>query len=233
MNKEQAVKSINSIGKAGYIIAKICKIGLIIGMIGSLIAAIVLFVIPNDLFRVSLTGNGVAEFNFEAADKSVIPVDIDESTIKEFDLELNQDDYVSTEMTVSEDGKMMTIALSGGEKYASPDRVAVILLIAAVYMIICIVVMSFVEKLCKALKTSESPFAENVITSMERFSWSLIPWAVLTSMFENYVDQAFSRNINLEMGISLSSVLVVVLIFGLVRVFKYGAVLQQESDETL
>ena len=233
MNKEQAVKSINKIGKAGYIIAKICRIALMIGMIGSLVGAIVLFAIPNDVFKVSLTSSGVAEFNFEAADKSVIPVDIGQSDIEEFNLELNKDRYVAADTTVSEDGKMMTIALTGGEKYASPDRVAVILLIAMVYMIPCIIVMFFIEKLCKALQTSDSPFTENVITAMERFSWSLIPWAICTSVFENIVDQAFSLTIQIKMGVSLSAILTVILIFGLVKVFKYGAVLQQESDETL
>ena len=233
MNKKQAVKSINKIGNIGYVIAKICRIFMMVGVIGSIVGAIIMFALPNDLFKLEISGGGTVTVDVEAAGESPIPVDIRDIRSGEMTLDLNGDKYVGVEPVISEDGKTITIAVTGGNKYISPDRVAVILLFTTVYLTVCFVVAVFIEKLCKALKTAESPFSESITVSMERFGWALIPWAVVHSAFESIMEQSFSETIDIRAGFSLSVVLAVLLIFGLVKIFKYGAVLQQEADETL
>ena len=63
---------------------------------------------------------------------------------------------------------------------------------------------------------------------------SLIPWTIISSMAESFVANLLNVG-SFEFGISVdfNVVLVIVLIFVLVYIFKYGAVLQRESDETL
>jgi len=233
MNKEHAVESINKMGKIGYIIAKICRIALIVGVIGSLVGAVILFALPNDLFKISISGNGTFTMNPDSMEKSVVKADVDRAFSEDMSLEINNNRYVYTNCTVSDDGKEITYDVVGGDIYVSPDRVAVMLLVAAVYISICLVVAIFVEKICKALKTCNSPFATEVTAAMERFAWSLIPWALVKSTFESFMNQAFSETVHISAGFEMSTFLAVFLIFGLVRIFKYGAALQQESDETL
>ena len=47
------------------------------------------------------------------------------------------------------------------------------------------------------------------------------------------METAFTSNIRTGFNIDIPTVIVILLLFGLAYVFKYGAVLQTESDETL
>ena len=66
------------------------------------------------------------------------------------------------------------------------------------------------------------------------FPNSLIPWTIISSIADNFITNLMNVG-NFELGISVDFkvVLVIILIFVLVYIFKYGAVLQRESDETL
>jgi hypothetical protein len=68
---------------------------------------------------------------------------------------------------------------------------------------------------------------------MKNCAWVLIPWCVLGGAFESFMATAFTSNIRTGFNIDIPTVIVILLLFGLAYVFKYGAVLQTESDETL
>lgn len=68
---------------------------------------------------------------------------------------------------------------------------------------------------------------------MKNLAISLIPWVVLSNISDMFLQYIMTGNYNIALSINLKIVLVIVLIFALIYIFKYGAVLQQESDETL
>ena len=84
----------------------------------------------------------------------------------------------------------------------------------------------------KALRKCETPFCESVIKSMSRFAISLIPAVFMNMVCGGMWSSLFSGS-GFAMTVNLGSVLLVAVIFLLIAVFKYGALLQQESDETL
>ena len=101
------------------------------------------------------------------------------------------------------------------------------------HLALTLVTLYFVGALCKAFRYCESPFEETVTKKMQNLAFSLIPWAFFSSITEMVAQGSFTGKMELSVGIDLNMVLIIVLIFALVYIFKYGAVLQRESDETL
>ena len=89
-----------------------------------------------------------------------------------------------------------------------------------IFSLLLIISISFAKKLFVSLEKCDTPFSEEVVNNLSRFVYSLVPWGIF----------GFSAN-GLSGGIGLVMVIVVVAI--LTSVFKYGAELQRESDETL
>ncbi len=74
---------------------------------------------------------------------------------------------------------------------------------------------------------------KNVIKKMQYFAYSLVPWAVVSMISDSIRESILNNKLSVMFSIDLGVVLIVLVVLLLVHIFKYGAVLQQESDETL
>lgn len=231
MNKENAMKKINSIGKAGTVISIIMQIILIVGMMAVLLAGIIVFCLPADLFEFRIESSGSVEFDMNGIPEKDLKAFSNENPAVNSGFSLNGINYKAVKTVV--DGSRVITDLEGSSAAITPVWLRVIMVTAAVLLIITMVVMCFVKKLCQSIKDCSSPFEERVVKSLEHCAWALIPWVVVCSICKSVLGAATSGNANLTLNISLSTVLVILLIFGLTYIFKYGAELQTESDETL
>ena len=68
---------------------------------------------------------------------------------------------------------------------------------------------------------------------MQNLAYALIPWTVVTTISNSISDSVMNHKISLNFTLDLGVVLIGLVVLVLVHIFKYGAVLQQESDETL
>ena len=91
----------------------------------------------------------------------------------------------------------------------------------------------FLKRICKALSVCETPFSGTVIDSMQKLSISLIPVFVYSLFKDSLIESLMYGEMSLGIEFDFFTVLMVVLVFLLTFIFKYGAMLQQESDETL
>ncbi|MCR5467443.1 MAG: DUF2975 domain-containing protein [Lachnospiraceae bacterium] len=232
MNKENAIIRINKIGNAGSIIALICKILIIIGLVLSIIGGCIMLAMPNDLFSVSVAGQGTLDIHLTGEgimdDFSTAVVGSESGNIS-----FDGQDFEMGGIEVSEDGKTLSVPLSGEGYEVTPGRIAILIWMAAVYLVLTLIMIILIGRLFKALKVCKSPFEENVIKDMQRCAWGLIPWAVADSVFDSLADSVFSNSFNFRLGVNLNVVFAILIILGLAQVFKYGAMLQTESDETL
>ena len=77
--------------------------------------------------------------------------------------------------------------------------------------------MRFAVRFSKTLEICNSPFEENVLADMKKLGISLIPFGIFTLV---------------TTGVSgLVLVLIIMLVILFINIFKYGAELQQESDD--
>ena len=235
--KNETITKINKIGNVGQIIAKIAKIVISIGAIACLVAGIILLVMPDDMLTIHMEGKAAVEINMPIVDGQLVmntgdgPTVIVGSVSTEGSLELNGMEYGIVDITSTENGYMMNAET---DKYTlTLNQLTSVVFIAVVNCTAMWVVMHFVEKLCKIFKECETPFTEEVVQTLKKVAIALIPMAFVSNLTTSLTNSIMSGNVNIVIGVDMTTVLLVLIIFMLAAIFSYGTVLQQEADETL
>ena len=229
--KEETIVKINKIGKAGDIVARILRILLIIAFVVVLGALITLSVLPANLVEVDLgmqTGIKVNVSNFaELSEEEQAEV---RKGFEEFNNDKDEDATISdVEVTSS------TIAFKVGtdkKSFGLRDLIGPVI-VALFYIVGSYVILWFVSMLCRALRDCNSPFEDDVIRRMRNFAFAILAWCVLAVICNIVISSIFISATQINVGFSLGHVLLVLVILGLCGIFRYGAKLQKEHDETL
>lgn len=244
--KEAAIKKINTIGKFSYIAAVIAKAFVIVGLVVSILVAVICFAVFGDSMKAEVAGTVDIELDCEKFDITyediMDGIDEDGTEIKKQSLSvgdssgnmilsLSDEDFQTMNVEIKDD--VLTAKLEAENCSFTMKDVGVLLFVSCIAMIMTIVTISFIEALCKEFRDCTSPFDGKVIKKMQNLAFSLIPWTIISSISNSFVDSFIKGGLQLEFNIDLGVVLVVLIVFVLVYFFKYGAVLQQESDETL
>ncbi len=235
--KQEVVARINRIGKISHTLVTILKVFLYIGCIFALVGACILAILPKDFIKMEIAGLSMVDvdlgaLNVELTDENRAEI-MEQFKNGEMDVDfsINNVSYKANELYVV--GNVIS-ALSGQETVSLNTRdFAVACILATIIMAVSLVMVYFVDGLCKAFRDCESPFEENVVTKMQKFSYALIPWAVVSTSVSALLKTWFVADRAIFVGIDLNYVIAVLVLLILVQIFRYGAVLQQESDETL
>lgn len=244
--KEQAIKKINKIGKFSYIAAIIAKCFVIVGLVTTVIAGIVCIAMFGDSIKMDMSGRIHLELDCETLninDEEISEIMNEDGTTinrQEFafsdstgslTMNISEQDYTMAEIEVADD--TLVVDMEADAYSFTLKEAGIMMLLSCIAMIMTIITITFVESLCKAFRDCTSPFDGKVIKKMQNLAISLIPWTIISSVIESSLDSFLEGGFHLNMSIDLGVVLVVLIVFVLVYIFKYGAVLQQESDETL
>ncbi len=230
--KEQAIQKINKIGKVSSIITLVAKILVGIGLVASLIVAIICFVIPESMLKFNMDGEMTVEVDYSSLGLTMTEEEI-EAAQEELDVEMisGGEEVEFSEVKITED-KITMFGEVDAFSITMKD-IAWIILLALVVLVMTFVTLFFVGSLCKAFRDCQSPFEENVTKKMQNLAISLIPWAIVSSVANSISNSLLNNKISINFTVDLGVILIVLIVFVLVYIFKYGAVLQQESDETL
>lgn len=246
--KEQAIKKINKIGKFSYIAAIIAKCFVIVGLVVTLIAGIVCVAMFGDSMKMDTAGLIHMELDCDALkinSEDIMEIMNEEGTEinrQEFafsdstgalTLDISEEDYTMAEIEYEENGNRLLVDIQADAYSFTLKKVGSMMLVSCIGMVMTIITITFVESLCKAFRDCSSPFDGKVIKKMQNLAISLIPWTIISSVITSILDSFLESGLQLNFSIDLGVVLVVLIVFILVYIFKYGAVLQQESDETL
>lgn len=239
MDKKVAVSKINTMGKVGRIVAVIAKIILIVGVVGCIVGVVALLMIPKGAITYKANGGFDAFIDVEklvGSEKfSSIEIDKMQQAIDEhvtMDIVVNGIKYGDTSVNVNDKG-VISASASGSTRTVDVKNVAVILIMGIIYLGVSIVSVTFFEMLFKSLATCVTPFSEDVIKGLKRFAFSLIPWVFMGIMRSVIAGIVTSSRLDLKFDVNITMIAVVLIILALAYIFSYGAVLQQESDETL
>jgi len=230
--KNEAISKINKFGRIGNTIALVSKILIGICMALLLAGAVILFVLPKDFINVALSTNVEMDFNTDS-----LGMDFTEDELAEKQAELvaeaseDKEDYVVTDIEVV--GYNVSITEKTEDVNLNVRSMAWLLLLLVGGLTMIMVVLCFASSLCKAFRDCETPFEDKVIKKMQNLAFSLIPWVFVSSATESVVSSLTTNMVAITFGIDFGVVLIILIVFALVYIFKYGAVLQQESDETL
>lgn len=234
--KDEAILKINKVGKISHIIAVIVKVALSIGFVCAILGMIAVLCLPDDLITVGVQGNAVVKVDLTDVGLGVIVGDIDDALedIREgSDSEFNINGvYYKVDSAEMKDSVIDIKASAGIIEFTLKDLWWVILM-AALIMGMSIVLVIFIDKLCVAVMNCTTPFEDTVIKKLQNFAYALIPWSIVSSFAAGITSSFFSGKVNVFIGMDLGMVTLVLIVLFISYVFKYGAMLQKESDETL
>ena len=245
--KEDAIKRIHTIGRVGVIITNIYRVLIIVLMLIILVGTIGLFMIPKDLLTLQFDST----VNLQI-DPSAVPGDSSDATVKNNLISLSSlfeagslflvyADGTTIPITVStldttqyEDGMHLDVRTTTPQtRTLTMQDLAWLLVVVLLYLVMSLVTICFIGSLCTAVRYCDSPFDATIIRRMTSFAFSLIPWVFLSSLVNSVSNSITTGGPHVSLSINLGMILIILVIFALTLIFKYGAVLQQESDETL
>lgn len=230
--KEEVMNKIRKMAKGCRIAANIIRVLMIVATVFVLLAAVVCAIIPEKAMTIEVTEQSKVSFQIPQIlldsddwDESML---LDQENISAGvtinDAALDPDSIVWNADTMEVQTVPTSYVITFGQIWK-------VLALAFLNMIAAIVSLSIFVGFLKKLETGESPFDNEVIRKMQHFAYSLIPCAVLEGITGSLAQMLMKNSATFVF--SLTSVYVIVAILGLVQIFKYGAMLQQESDETL
>lgn len=232
-----SIKKINTAGIIGYIVSIILIICTIGGMVGIAIATGGAIAVSNSDINVKIATNININSTGNFLDKlnSFISIDgvEDLSTLtNETNKGIKIEDNDLSELSVKEENGGLVINAKTNEITISMKNIIVALISAFIFLGAVTVSLYMVKAFMKSLKNCETPFSEDVIKNMTRFGTSLICVIVLNIILSGFWS-ILTSGINYKPSINFGSILLVAIIYILIIIFKYGAKLQHESDETL
>lgn len=220
---------VNKIGKAGRAVSIILIVLLSIGAFGLLVGGVICAALPKDVVQVSVQPNVDVLVN-----KSLMGEDwgrIDE-LLTEAQGKVGEE-FEGVVLDKTEEGLMVHVSdLDELKNFGVRDALKAICagLIAIASAIVTVVMFL---KLCDAFKTCRSPFDEPVIQRMNIFAWTLIVCAVVGAFATAALSAALAGLGKMSFDLSLTPIFTALVVFFLCMVFRYGAQLQREADETL
>lgn len=234
--KQEAISKINKMGQIGQIFALIAKILIGFGAVVLLVSTILVAFIPQEFVNITAGGTAQVAVDLESIGVSMSEADqklinSSQTDVTSGSLAANGIEYKVDEMKADEDG--LLINASADNITFSLHDIWSVMFIGTLAMIMSFVTLWFIGSLCKAVRYCKTPFEENVIKKMQHLAISLIPWSCFSSISDGMSAGMMYGKPQVNLSVDLGMVLVIVIIFALTYIFKYGAVLQQESDETL
>ena len=235
--KNEVISKINTIGKAGNIISKIAKIIMIIGLVGCIVGTVLLSFIPKDFVTFNMSGDAVITVNTDNMPLIEIIDFGDEIHIdkNEGDLsvkwDINDVAYIVSEL--EQNGNVINMYAEAESYKIDISSFKWFLIPVIVFMISALVVVHFIEILCKKFQYCSTPFTEDIVKAIKNLAISIFPMALLHSVSESITNSMMAGDIDIVVGVDLMTVILVILIFLLAAIFNYGTMLQKESDETL
>lgn len=231
--KEKAISKIRKLGTTGKIISTIALVILAIGLAAVILAQIVVAALPNELF--SFDVNSTVQVT---VDPTVLGVPADSigelslaDTLDNGSLSIDGNTFVFGSIK-AEDGKIIADG-AAAITHITMRRLTGTLIVALITVAMGLVTVVFIRSLCKAVERCASPFEDNVIRKMTALAYALIPWCIISSLSSSVFTSVFSDKVNINLDINLGMVFVVLVVLALAYIFKYGAMLQRESDETI
>lgn len=241
--KQEAINKINTMGKVGHIMVIICRIFIIIGFVGLIAGIVAMAILPKDLVVATFKGEATVDINLEDFKVGFKEFDIKFSEEQQNQIkdELLNDDDIDMEVNGKELGVTDVEVTESSINFSAKTNNIVfkisdlwyIIVLAALKLIAIFVILVFIDKLCVAIKNCKSPFEEKVIKSLEHFAFSLIGWSIANSLIDCFVNAVLTGTLDFMISVDFGMLTLVLIVLAISYIFKYGAVLQQESDETL
>ena len=230
--KQEVVAKINKFGKIGEVIAQISRIFVILGAVILLAAGILMLAMPKDLFTLDYYVGMDMQVDLDAVGETITEDDMAELEADAYTVTTSDTEMVIVDVEADEEANTLNVKFaSEPTNMFNATKIVIFILLQLLLLVVNFITITFIVKLCKEFKTCETPFSAGVIKRIKQVGFSLIPWCIMYPTAEAATNFMVSNNLNISIDIGM--IIMVLVVLALAYIFQYGAMLQQESDETL
>ena len=230
--KQEVVAKINKFGKIGEVIAQISRIFVILGAVILLVAGIFMLAVPKDLFTLDYYVGMDMQVDLDAVGETITEDDMAELEADAYTVTTSDTEMVMVDVEADEEANTLNVKFaSEPTNMFNATKIVIFILLQLLLLVVNFITITFIVKLCKEFKTCETPFSAGVIKRIKQVGFSLIPWCIVYPTAEAAANFMVSNNLNISIDIGM--IIMVLVVLALAYIFQYGAMLQQESDETL
>ena len=230
--KQEVVAKINKFGKIGEVIAQISRIFVILGAVILLAAGILMLAMPKDLFTLDYYVGMDMQVDLDAVGETITEDDMAELEADAYTVTTSDTEMVIVDVEADEEANTLNVKFaSEPTNMFNATKIVIFILLQLLLLVVNFITITFIVKLCKEFKTCETPFSAGVIKRIKQVGFSLIPWCIVYPTAETAANFMVSNNLNISIDIGM--IIMVLVVLALAYIFQYGAMLQQESDETL
>ena len=230
--KQEVVAKINKFGKIGEVIAQISRIFVILGAVILLATGIFMLAVPKDLFTLDYYVGMDMQVDLDAVGETITEDDMAELEADAYTVTTSDTEMVIVDVEADAEANTLNVKFaSEPTNMFNATKIVIFVLLQLLLMVVNFITITFIVKLCKEFKTCETPFSEGVIKRIKQVGFSLIPWCIVYPTAEAAADFMVTNNLNISIDIGM--IIMVLVVLALAHIFQYGAMLQQESDETL
>lgn len=230
--KQEVVAKINKFGKIGEVIAQISRIFVILGAVILLAAGILMLAMPKDLFTIDYYVGMDLMVDLDAVGETITEEDMAELEADAYTVTTSDTEMVIVDVKADEEANTLNVKFaSEPTNMFNATKIVIFILLQLLLLVVNFITITFIVKLCKEFKTCETPFSAGVIKRIKQVGFSLIPWCIVYPTAEAAANFMVSNNLNISIDIGM--IIMVLVVLALAYIFQYGAMLQQESDETL
>ena len=217
--KNETTEKINKVGRIGKIVAQVTKwISLVCACIILIGAFVVGVFLPADAIKFNGTAQGRISYDGDA--ELTIAEDMQDININYKGAELKVNFEESPEQA-GDNIKNVDITATAEKFTMKQFKGKMLFILIGTFLILStlFVISIYVVKLCKILEKCYSPFEEEVLTAIKKLGYAFIPFGLVYIVFFGFS--------------ALAIVVTVFVVILLMSVFRYGAELQQEADNTV
>ena len=232
MESNNIQTKVNRIGKAGRIVSIILIVLLSMGALALVLGGIACAILPKDLVEVSL--RPVVDVKVDKELMGAEWANIDKLLSEAQEKAGQEFEGAGVVLEKGDEGLLVHLDPNeaGDATYGIRD-VRKVIWVGLVSVASAIVFMVMFLQLCKAFQTCRTPFDEPVIQRMTAFAWALIICALVSCIAQASVGALLTGWQHMSFSLNLAPVFIALIVFFLCMIFRYGARLQREADETL
>ncbi|MBR3620231.1 MAG: DUF2975 domain-containing protein [Clostridia bacterium] len=234
-----SIKRINAAGTAGYVISILMIICAIAALVAACIGtAAVVAVLKDD---VSITVDSQAKINLGSNSLSKLKHfigidgldDLEDMVNNTAGLDITVNGMNFKDVSAAEKDGRVVINAEGAKNVISLRRVLIFCIIGILYCAACVIALYMVKGLMNLLRKCETPFSDDIIKKLTAFAYSLIPVVILNGVLDGAKPFLNGSAEFAGTNIDLTTLLIAAFIIILIMIFKHGALLQREADETV
>ncbi|WP_407383504.1 hypothetical protein [Ruminococcus sp.] len=224
---ENSVKrKMNVFGKVAKIITTVLIVVLLVAEGFLLVGGIITAVVPKDSITVDAQVDGDVKVNTE-----FFGLDENQFYVKAGNTKIMLGDVAGDQLGIENRDGILSVKAGLNNLHFDLNDALRLLLCGMGYLAGIVVALFFFRALMKQFMLCDSPFSDGVVQKMRSFAIALIPCVIVAEGLKKLMGSFFTGQFGLD--IDLIPVGFVLIIFVLTMIFRYGAMLQKEHDETV